>query len=530
MALFGKKKSNEVKKPVLDTKITNDSEKFEVNDFSEVAKENIYEYSVNANGTTCTLHRVTKTESTLILPSKINGLTVTALQGIDDESLFESRVKNSNDKVIKVVIPDSVKTIGKHAFYGCKDIEVVDFGHNVEVVDVAAFAYCMSIKRIVLPKSVRYIGDYAFKGCGSLEKITVKNPECEIFDNNYTIFTDNSTSAEIGGFAGTIYGEQGSTVEAYATANKKTFRVLCKTGITAIYNGNTLDLGEIIDKKKIEVYAIYSNDTRERVTEFELLESVFTECGNHDVRVNYDGLQTSFNVFVKGKVLMDLEVTYEGQPITCGMKFNKNDIKVTGIYDDGSTEVITSWTVEDDTIHNVGKNKVMVFYETQMIPVVINGVEPAIVSITATYDRGKFYLGNTLQKEDVKVVALFNNGESSDISNFELSKTEFDMEGDYEIEVIVTENIVETEAGKVTASFSVRVLPYQVMEISEFLPKLNLASTLVELDAYKTEDVERLNVPSDAARVVLQKKNDKEYVLKIQSNDYDYYMELNLYI
>ena len=83
-------------------------------------------------------------------------------------------------------------------------IEIVDFGQNVEVVDVAAFAYCMSIKRIVLPKSVKYIGDYAFKGCASLEKITVKNPECEIFDNNYTIFTDNSVSSEMGGFAGTI--------------------------------------------------------------------------------------------------------------------------------------------------------------------------------------------------------------------------------------------------------------------------------------------------------------------------------------
>lgn len=530
MALFGKKKSNQEQKPVLDTKITNDSEKFEVNNFSDVAKENIYEYSVNADGETCTLHRVTKTESTLILPTRINGLTVTELQGVDDESLFEPRVKSPNDKVIKVVISDTIKKIGKHAFYGCKDIEIVDFGQNVEVVDVAAFAYCMSIKRIVLPKSVKYIGDYAFKGCASLEKITVKNPECEIFDNNYTIFTDNSVSSEMGGFAGTIYGEQGSTVETYATANKKTFRVLCKTGITAIYNGNTLDLGEPVDKKKIEVYALYSNDTRERVTEFELLESVFTESGNHDVRVSYDGLMTSFNVFVKGKVLMNLDVVYEGKPVTCGMKFNKNDIKVTGIYDDGSKEVITNFTIEDDTINNVGKNKIMVFYETQIMPVVITGVEPAIVSITATYDRGKFYLGNTLQKEDVKVVALFNNGQSSDISNFELSRTEFEQEGDYEIKVIVTDNIVENEAGEVTSSFSVRVLPYQVMEISEFLPKLNLASTVVELDSYKTEDVERLNVPSDAARVVLQKKSDREYVLKIQATDYDYYMELNLYI
>lgn len=526
MALFGKKKE-EVKK-TLDTKITVDAEKYDINDFSTVAKENNYEYSVNADGVSCTLHKILKAESTLILPAKINGLAVTVLQGVDDESLFDVRARQNVEKVIKVVIPDTVKRIGKHAFYGCKDIEIIEVGQNVETIDLAAFAYCMSIKRMVLPKSVKYIGDYAFKGCASLRKLTITNPECEIYDNTYTVYTDSNTSAELGNFAGIIYAPKDSTAEQYAIANKKTFRVLCKTGINAIYTGNNLDVGELIDKDKIEVYALYSNDTRERVYEFELLDTSFLDFGNHDVRVTHENLETIFNVFVKGRVLMDLEASYIGKPVTRGMKFNKNDIKVVGVYDDGSREDITTFTVEDDNIMQIGKNKVMVFYESQMIPVVVEGVGELITGITATYSKGHFYLGNSLPKEDVKVVARFNNGTTSEISNFKLSRTEFEVEGDYEVKVIVTDNIVENEEGMLCDSFTVRVLPYEVINLPEFLENLKLDATHIDVGVAKTEEIERLNVPSEAARVVLQKKKDGEYLLKIQSTDYKYYLELNL--
>lgn len=528
MALFGKKKE-EVKK-VLDTKITVDAEKYDINDFSDIAKDDNYEYSTNPDGVSCTLHKILNVESTLILPSKINGLAVTCLQGQDDESLFDVRARKDAVKVIKIVIPDSVKKIGKHAFYGCKDVEIVEIGQNVESIELAAFAYCMSIKRMVLPKSVKYIGDYAFKGCASLRKLTINNPDCEIYDNTYTVYTDNATPAEVGNYAGIIYGSADSTAERYAMANKKTFRVLCKTGITAIYTGNNLDVGELIDKDKIEVYALYSNDTRERIYDFELLDKTFMDFGNHDVRVAHGDLATVFNVFVKGRVLMDLDVSYVGTPITRGMKFNKNDIKVVGVYDDGTREDITGFTIEDDTITQVGKNKVMVFYETQMIPVTIEGVQELVVGISATYDKGRFHLGNKLQKEDVKVVARFNNGTTSEINNFKLSRTEFEVEGDYEVKVIVTDNIIACEDGMISDSFMIRVLPYEVMSLAQFFEQMDVKATHFNLNDVKTEDIERLNVPSDAARVVLQKKNSHEYLLKVQSTDYKYYLEFTVSI
>lgn len=526
MAFFGKKK--EEAKKTLDTKITVDAEKYDVNDFSDVAKDDNYEYSVNPDGVSCTLHKVLVAESTLILPAKINGLTVTCLQGLEDESIFDVRARKDAVKVIKVVIPDSVKKIGKHAFYGCKDIEIVEVGKNVEAVELAAFAYCMSIKRMVLPKSVKYIGDYAFKGCASLRKLTINNPDCEIFDNTYTVYTDNATSAEVGHFAGIIYGPADSTAERFATANKKTFRVLCKTGINAIYTGNNLDIGELIDKNNIEVYALYSNDTRERVYDFELLDKAFMDFGNHDVKVAFGDLVTTFNVFVKGRVLMDLEVSYIGKPVTRGLKFNKNEIKVVGVYDDGSREDITNFTIEDDTITQVGKNKVMVFYETQMMPVTIEGVQELVTGITATYNKGKFHLGETLQKEDVQVVARFNNGTTAEINNFKLSRTEFEVEGDYEVKVIVTDNIIKGDDGMISDSFMVRVLPYEVMSLTQFFQTMKVDATHVDLKSIKTEDIERLNVPSEAARVVLQKKNSHEYILKVQSADYKYYMEFTV--
>ncbi|MBE6852255.1 MAG: hypothetical protein E7505_02095 [Ruminococcus sp.] len=78
-----------------------------------------------------------------------------------------------------------------------------------------------NIENIILLDSVSSINDYAFAHCSSLTSITVTNPECEIFDHEYTI-SDTAT----------IYGYTNSTAEAYAEKYQKKFVSLCDKPIT----------------------------------------------------------------------------------------------------------------------------------------------------------------------------------------------------------------------------------------------------------------------------------------------------------
>ena len=80
------------------------------------------------------------TDTVVVIPSKINGITV--------ETIGHTAFRYSS--VTSVTIPDSVTSI-----------------HD------SAFAYCSSLTNISIPNSVTAIGSFAFEGCTKLESITL---------------------------------------------------------------------------------------------------------------------------------------------------------------------------------------------------------------------------------------------------------------------------------------------------------------------------------------------------------------------
>ena len=69
------------------------------------------------------------------------------------------------------MIPDSVTSIGDHAFGGCTDLTSVVIGDGVTSIGVEAFYGCSGLTEIVIPESVTSIGDYAFRDCTELTDI-----------------------------------------------------------------------------------------------------------------------------------------------------------------------------------------------------------------------------------------------------------------------------------------------------------------------------------------------------------------------
>lgn len=61
----------------------------------------------------------------------------------------------------QVNLPKNLERIKESAFAGCK-MEVIALPKKLEVIGNSAFFYCQSIKEIVIPSSVRTIGRKAF--------------------------------------------------------------------------------------------------------------------------------------------------------------------------------------------------------------------------------------------------------------------------------------------------------------------------------------------------------------------------------
>ena len=72
-------------------------------------------------------------------------------------------------------IPNSVTSIGKVAFYGCKGLTSITIPNSVTRIGNGAFYGCKGLTSITIPNSVTSIGSYAFKYCSGLTSITIPN-------------------------------------------------------------------------------------------------------------------------------------------------------------------------------------------------------------------------------------------------------------------------------------------------------------------------------------------------------------------
>jgi hypothetical protein len=89
--------------------------------------------------------------------------------------------------ITKCIIPDSVTSIDKKAFYGCTSLKEITIPNSVTSIGFEAFVLCESLKEIIIPDSVTSIGDSAFFGCNSLKKVIFKGKTLEEVKrmNNY---------------------------------------------------------------------------------------------------------------------------------------------------------------------------------------------------------------------------------------------------------------------------------------------------------------------------------------------------------
>ncbi|HIX46678.1 MAG TPA: leucine-rich repeat domain-containing protein [Candidatus Borkfalkia faecigallinarum] len=78
-----------------------------------------------------------------------------------------------NDTLLEeFVVPDSVRTIGDSAFFGCTTLTRIVLPEGLERIGVMAFVGC-DLREVRLPSSLREIGYGAFEDCAALEKVVV---------------------------------------------------------------------------------------------------------------------------------------------------------------------------------------------------------------------------------------------------------------------------------------------------------------------------------------------------------------------
>jgi len=241
--------------------------------------KSLIQYSKSSDGKSIKIEKYTGTDTTVVIPDKIDGLPVTSIAGY----------AFNGTNVTKVTLPSGMTALDGYALYGASKLTTVVFPSGLTSIGQYAFKFCTSLKSITIPNTVTSIGNGAFYGCTALASVnlgtgmktiggysfentaltSVSIPKSVTYIGDYA-FGDtwsNSTHTPVDGFK--ITGYAYTAADTYATKYSITFNPLyesitnnstiSKTAIT-LGDSVTINFASTGGKKPLTYTAMYSLD------------------------------------------------------------------------------------------------------------------------------------------------------------------------------------------------------------------------------------------------------------------------------
>ena len=191
-------------------------------------------------------------------------------------------------------------------------------------------------------------------------------------------YSDNTTSDvtdfTLGTYDNTLAGDvtitvayQDKTATFTVTYVEAAPQVKALVSISAVYEGQAVEVGGSIALADVVVTAVYSDGSTASVTDFTLGAYDNTQAGDVTVTVSYRDKTatvdvTFFESTAPTKELVAIRITYRGGTVVLGQEINRQDIEVMGIYDDESESAITDFTVGEYDEEDASEQEVTVSY------------------------------------------------------------------------------------------------------------------------------------------------------------------------
>ena len=265
--------------------------------------------------TTGTITKYNGTDTVVVIPSKINGVTVETI----GHAAFEKSA------VTSVTIPDSVTAILDRAFANCSQLTNISIPNSVTSIGFSAFEGCTKLESITLPSSLRNISMFLFHNCSQLTTIQIPDSVPSIQDYAF----GNCTSLE------TIH------IPVSVTSIGNRAFAGCPSSMTVTYSGSKKQWDSITGKDELlniplvcnKLEATFNPDNGEpTVTKFidNDKNSKFAELVPEPTKENY-----TFAGWYNGNEKFDFTTVPTGD-VTLTAKWTANDYYVSFVTEHGA--------------------------------------------------------------------------------------------------------------------------------------------------------------------------------------------------
>ena len=155
------------------------------------------------DGYNCTITQYSGKESTVKIPDKVGGFTVT---GIAEKVFY------GHEEIISVTIPSSVSQIGPSAFAQCTALQNVVLPEELKVISDSMFNCCRNLKEIRIPAQLEIIAGYSFQECSSLKEVVIPDSVVEIgnaaFHSCFSLETVSIINSGLAPFKSTAFEQE----------------------------------------------------------------------------------------------------------------------------------------------------------------------------------------------------------------------------------------------------------------------------------------------------------------------------------
>ena len=319
-------------------------------------------YANKADGTVSIVGYTGTAAGELLLPSEIEGKTVTEIGEdafnrcggftgnltIPDTvtTIGSSAFDNCRGFTGSLTIPDSVTTIGSYAFSWCSGFTGnVTISSGMKTIGSNTFSYCSNITSMTIPIGITTIGDYAVSGCSNLK---------------------------------TVYGDTGSYAEKWAEEQNLKF---VADFVGAVLGKTELSLG-MGESEKLMVTVLPSGSASQTVTWSSSDASVATVDQNGKVTAMKTGTATITAKPEKGKSATCVVTAYIA---ATGISLDKTRLALQVGGTEKLTATIAPANATDKTLTWASDNSAV----ATVVDGKVTAVKAGTANITATSTNGK---------------------------------------------------------------------------------------------------------------------------------------------
>ena len=263
------------------------------------------------------------------------------------------------------------------------------------------------------------------------EVLNLTGGKLALYYNNNTEEEIDLSEAVVTGFDNTKVGEQNLTV-AYGDKTttfkvKVTAKILVSIAVTANPTKmNYLEAKENLDLSGGKLTLTYNNGTTELFDLSNASVAGFnnTIVGEQVLTVTYNGKTTTFKVNIIAKTLTSIAVTSNPSKLTYleGDAFNSSGMVVTAYYNNGTSAVITGYTMSGYT-STPGTKTITVSYggKSTTFTVIVNAKTLTSIVVTTKPSKLTYLEGESFDKTGMVVTAYYNNGTSGIVTDYVMS-------------------------------------------------------------------------------------------------------------